>query len=370
VRWAVVLAVGAAFASVIATARPSFADAAPPFVPGDPVGVPWGPVSKVFIAHEDLSMDLSSLNPSDGTTNPRATVVATYTLRNDGAAKGIDLVFITASQTVRGVQVDLDGSPVTATVGPLGRVPPSWMPPAGTPDPQGGADLPYEVDRAAGLTFHIDLGAGTHTMTTSYQAVPGRNSGDAAENEPVWWQLAFVLSPARQWEGFGDLSLQVRVPHSWSAAVRPSLSRTGDTLSGHFDGIPADSIAVTTRMPLPPDYRGITWRDGLVALVILCLIAGIAGARLLPWPYGLLFLLAAPDFGLALAIAVGFEEGLRAASLPAAQQSWFGSRSVGIMSALQAPFAFVAGSALGLFALSVGITAGAIWRWRRRRTAG
>ena len=363
------MAVGVVFTSVILSARPTFADAAPPFVPGDPVGVPWGSVRDVFIAHEDLTMDLSHLNASDATTRPLATVAAAYTLRNDGAATGIDLVFVTASRTVESVEVLLDGTPVAANVGPLGTVPASWLPPPSTPNPQGGPDLPYQIDSAAGMTFHIDLGAGIHTMTTRYQAAPEKQSANGADNQPIWWQLAFVLSPARQWEGFGDLSLTVHVPGGWSAAVRPALARTGDVLSGHFNGIPSDSIAVTTRMPVPPDFRTMTWQMGSLAVLVLSVIVGIAGARLVPWPYSLLIVLASPAFGLALAIALGWEEGLRAASIPPAQQSWFGSKGNGITSLVQAPAAFVAGAALALFCLSAGVGIGAAWRAQSRRRA-
>ena len=232
------LAVAAAFAGMILTAAPALADAAAPWAPGDPVGVPTGAVQDVLIEHEDLFMDLSGLNPSNPSDRPITAVLATYTLRNDGVAKGIDLVFVTASREVRRVEVALDGMAIPATVGPLGPVPASWKPPRDTPDPRGGPDLPYAVNIVAGLAFHIELGAGRHTMMTRYQAGPAVNSGDWSNAEPVRWQLAFVLAPARQWNGFGDLDVSVRVPSGWKAATRPALSRKGDVLSGHFDGIP------------------------------------------------------------------------------------------------------------------------------------
>jgi hypothetical protein len=350
---------------MILTAGPALADAASPWSPGDPVGVPSGAVQDVFIEHEDLSMDLSGLNASSPNGRPMATIGATYTLRNDGVAKGIDLIFITASRDVRSVEVVLDGAAIPAKVGPLGPVPPSWMPPRGMPNLRGGPDLPYNVTNAAGLAFHIDLGAGRHTMRTRYQARPTVLSGNRDYNEPVSWQLAFVLSPARQWKGFGDLDISVIVPPGWLVAVRPSLSRSGDVLSGHFDGIPADAIGVATEMRVlvPPDWRLIAWNWGLVGVLILSAIIGCVGARLIRWPLALVLFAAAPVFAFALAIAVGFGDNFRSADIPPAQQSWAGTKFTGLESLFVVVAAFVAGFALYLFGASVGIAIGTAWRY-------
>lgn len=352
------LAVAAACAATVLTAGPALADAAPPFRPGDPVGVPSGAVQDVFIEHEDLSLDLTGLNPSNPNDQPMTAILATYALRNDGVAKGIDLVFVTASRDVRGVEVVLDGVAIPAKVGPLGPVPESWMPPYGTPNPRGGPDWPYIVNPVAGLAFHIDLGSGRHTMMTRYQARPMANSGNALDAEPVWWQLAFVLSPARQWKGFGDLDVEVRVPSGWEVAVRPSLSRRGDVVTGHFDGIPADSIGVTARMPQPPDWRGIAWNRGLVGVILLSVAIGLVGALLIRWPLTFALFGAEPIFPLLLAVVVNYGEYLRSASIPYAQLSWFGSKGVPISSFVQVPAAVVVGFVVGLIGLSVGIAIG------------
>jgi hypothetical protein len=356
------LAAAAACAATILTAGPALADAAPPYTPGDPVGVPSGAVQDVFIEHEDLSMDLSGLNPSNPHDRPIATILATYTLRNDGASKGIDLVFVTATREVRGVEVVLDGTAIAAQVGPLGPVPASWKGPRGTPDPEGGPDLYYPLNGAAGLAFHVELGAGRHTMGARYQARPTVNSGEALHAEPVRWQLAFVLSPARQWKGFGDLDVSVRVPSGWLAAVRPSLSRRGDVLTGHFDGIPADSVDLTAHMPQPPDYRGIAWDRGQLGVIVLSVIIGLVGAMLVRWPFQFAVFGATPIFPLFLAIVVNYGEYLRNTSIPYAQLSWFGVRGVPISSFVQVPYAVVIGFLLGLLGLTVGIAIGGAGR--------
>jgi hypothetical protein len=361
-------AVAAASAATFLTAVPALADAAPSWSPGDPVGVPSGAVQDVFIEHEDLSMDLVGLNPSNANyqqgsgSRPSAAILAAYTLRNDGAAKGIDLVFITASREVSKVGVVFDGATIPAKVGPARPVPPSWKPPTGTPNPGGGPDLPYATGGSAGLAFHIELGAGRHTMATRYQAAPSVRSGNAEDAQPVWWQTAFVLSPARQWKGFGDLDVSVRVPSGWQAAVRPNLNRRGDVLSGHFEGIPADSIGVTARMQVPPDWRTIAWIWGMVAILFLSTVTGCVGARLIRWPVSLMLFTTSLAFPIALAIAVSYADYLRSAIISDAQHSWVGSRAAGITSLVQGPAAFVAGLVIGLIGLSLGIAIGGAWR--------
>ncbi len=205
-------------------------------------------------------------------------------------------------------------------------------------------------------------------MTTRYRAFPTKNSGNAEDAAPVWWQLAFVLSPARQWKGFGELDLTVTVPSGWQAAVRPNLTRRGDVLTGHFSGIPGDSIGLTTRMPLPPDWRTMAWDWGMLGVLILSALLGCIGARLIPWPASIAMLGAAPLFAVSLAIVVGYGEGLRSASVPVAQQSWFGARGVGLASLVQVPAALVAGLFIGLLGLALGIVAGVAWRGTARRS--
>lgn len=357
------LAVAAACATAVVLAPvPALADAASPWRPGDPVGVPSGAVQDVYIEHEDLSMDLSGLNISNANDNAMASILATYTLRNDGSAKGIDLVFVTASSSVRGVEVVVDGVATPATVGPLGTVPPSWNPPSVTPDPQGGSDLPYRVNDVAGLAFHIELGAGRHTMMTRYQAGAMVNSGLATDADPVSWSIAFVLSPARQWKGFGDLDVSVRVPSGWPAAARPSLTRQGDLLTGHFSGIPADSVGVSTRMQKPPDWRLVAWNSGLLGVLLLSAIIGLIGARLIRWPSMLALFGAAPICAIALAVAVGYGDFLRSSAIPPAQQSWAGGKGVGIEWLAVIVAALAVGFLLCVVGLCLGIGVGVVWR--------
>ena len=347
------LPAAAAAAAMVLIPTAGLADAAPPWQPGDTAGTPSGAVKDVFIEHEDLSMDLSHVAGS----NPQgADVVASYALRNDGPARGIDLVFVTASYGVTSYEVTLDGRRVSASPGPLGSVPRSWQPPAGTPSlGPGGPDLRYDVGPPAAILFHIALAQGSHDLLTRYRASPAKYSGDATVGEPVYWQLAFVLSPARQWEGFGDLDVKVTVPSGWPAATRPDLTRQGNTLTGHFVGIPSDAIAITTQMPLPAEWTRTGWIAGFSLLVPLSLLAGFLLVRTIGWRGAVVGLLAfVPALAALFAIGVVIATNSRSFAVPSAQASWWGGRGVIFLQAWELIVGMCAGLLAGAVAVLVG----------------
>jgi hypothetical protein len=90
----------------------------------------------------------------------------------------------------------------------------------------------------------------------------------------VLYQFAYVLAPARSWSGFAGLDVTVQLPTGWDVGVTPALSRTGDTLHGVFDNVPADAIALSVQAP-----RG--WYDearlASLALVVFVVIGGGLG---------------------------------------------------------------------------------------------
>ena len=250
--------------------------------------------------------------------------------------------------------------PVAATLGPLGPVPASWMPPAGTPALQAGPDVPYGVDRPAGLTFQVFLIYGRHTLNARYRAVP-----TAVQRRPLLLRAALLAAwrscsrPHDGGEGFGDIAVTVRVPPGWPAAVRPALVRTGDALTGHFDGIPADAIGVTTRMPLPPDWTQVGWVVSVSVVVIVGLIAvgcsavGAAGRRFWAWHY---------CWSVSPRSSSPFLEQMRSDSVPPGQMSWWGAKGVGFAAIAHTLVAFVVGLILSQVALAAGATTSAAGR--------
>ena len=350
-RLALLLAAAYGSAAVaLLSAVPAAADAAPPYTPGDPVGVPSGPVKDVFIEHEDLSMDLTGVAgsiPAGSSDDRTVLVVARYTLRNDGPARGVDLVFVTSSLAVPRSNVLFDHSPVASAAGPLGSVPPSWMPPHGTPSLDGGPDLDYYVGQPVAITFHVEMSAGRHTMETQYSAVPAQESGYSV---PRAWQLAFVLSPARQWGGFGDLNLSVKVPSGWDATVRPGLRRAGNVLSGHFTGIPSDAIAITTRMPNPIDLTSAGWVVGSVLVLASAVAIGwFLGSRI-----GWFTLLLSPLFAIALAVVVAMGASYHNALIPYDQASWSEAKGNALGVVIDVVLALFAGFVIGAIGLAAG----------------
>ena len=71
----------------------------------------------------------------------------------------------------------------------------------------------------------------------------------SADGPVRYWQLGYVLSPARQWASFGTLDVSVQLPSGWSFASSPGLARSGDEARGSFQGVPADSLGMTAQFP-------------------------------------------------------------------------------------------------------------------------
>lgn len=354
-------AISLAVVLIVVATGAALADAAPPWRPGDPVGSPSGPVKDVYIEHEDLTMDLSGIA---GDNPQKALVVAGYRLRNDGAPRSIDLVFVTASSDISAVQVTLDGTDVPAAKSTLGPAPKTWQAPATTPGIGGSSDLTYQVNLAATITFRVDLGAGEHQLGSRYSAMPSQYSGEATAYEPVYWQLAFVLAPARQWEGFGDLAVRAKVPAGWRAASRPDLTRTGDTMTGHFAGIPADSIALTTQMPGVGDPVGTILKIGLVAVAVIALCLGLVIGGWVGWRTVVATLLViAPTLAGLLGFATFVATGR--GWIPTAQQSWWGGKGF----VLLGPWNAIKGLSLGLLVGQLALVFGLLVGWSGRRLA-
>jgi hypothetical protein len=231
---------------------------------GATAGEPAGGLRDVTIEHETLRMDLRPLAHA----NP-AMVEAVYRVRNDGPARGLDLLFV-ANGLARGkTTVEIDGHAVSATPRAAGTLPASWRAPSATPDPAGATGtLPYEPRGEGTLAFRVSLPAGRHEIRVRYPA--DATAYQRNELTPVW-QLGYVLAPARDWAGFGTLDVRVDVPRGWAARSSVPLRREGGALTGSFRGVPADAIALAVQKPEPsagPWY--LLWFVLATALLALC----------------------------------------------------------------------------------------------------
>jgi hypothetical protein len=239
------------------------ANMGPPWIGGRVVAEPDG-MKGVRVLHEALVIDL---RPVAG--GQFAHVEATYRFRNDGPARQLELLFATGANEIAGFAVTLDGAPVPSAPRDVGELPKSWQPPLHTPSfdqhkldygPKlGGSDLKT-------IGFVLAVSPGEHTVRVSYRAPASKNM----YGYPVaYQQFAYVLAPAKSWEAFGKLDVTVHVPEGWAAATEPALTRAGDTLSGTFDGIPADALALTLQAPVGGAY-GVTQVVLWVIFALLC----------------------------------------------------------------------------------------------------
>ena len=161
----------------------------------------------------------------------------------------------------------LDGQPIAAQPVMSVTLPAEWMPPATTPGLDG-ADLlyldppsrlvaavtavpwhhyPSSVARFLTSTyaFTVTIPTSESTLAVHYRAEPQQYQSGGYFSDLNSYQFAYVLAPARAWDGFGGLDVTVRLPNCWRAASRPGLTRIGDELRGKFDAIPADALALT-----------------------------------------------------------------------------------------------------------------------------
>lgn len=257
--------------AMLATTSQSWANMANPYQEGDQVGEPTGELRSVAIEHESLVMNLVPL-ANDGP----AKVSATYDVRNDGTQRTLKLLFVAtalASDQGTGTGVWLDGQPVTSQVRAT-RLPASWQPPKTTPGVGSNPDLSYYAGNGIqhGIIFSLTLPSGRHQIRVDYIA---RASAVSTQESPVrYWQLGYVLSPARNWESFGKLDIQVNVPPAWTLVSTIPLTRTVDAFKGTFDGIPADTLALTAQAPVPAqpfsfDFTPFAFVIGMVLAIAL-----------------------------------------------------------------------------------------------------
>jgi hypothetical protein len=238
----------------------ALANTAAPWRSGQSLGEPAG-LKSVRIDRETLTLDLRGL--ADG--GP-ALIEATYHVYNTGAALTTDLVFIVGSQLGEGSGVWLDGQEVPHERDAPHEKPSSWLPPRTTPGIDGGKPLHYSASGKA-LAFKVTLPTGAHQLRVKYDAKASSYSGSSPS---LYWQLGYVLAPARDWGGFSDLQVKVVLPTGWSATSEPPLDRAGDELVGTFQGIPADALALTVQAPprTPAWLLSIlSWTCALLALV-------------------------------------------------------------------------------------------------------
>jgi hypothetical protein len=265
---------------LLVSSRAIRANMADPLERGALVGEPSPMLDSIGIEHEELTIDLRPL-----AAKGPARIEAVYRIRNDGAERRLDLLFVASALTADSTnrfEVLLDNRPVKAMVRDSSSLPERWQSPKSTPafdgennyNDQGVAEgLRYETyrDDSSTISFTLLCPPGLHTIRVAYHAMPTSNSHHPPVRE---WQLGYVLAPARRWREFGGLNAKVILPEGWEGRTAPEMSRIEDTLVGRWDDLPADAISITARKQ-PPSYL---WLANplpsilAVALAITCCI--------------------------------------------------------------------------------------------------
>ncbi|MGI8607860.1 MAG: hypothetical protein ACR2MY_01325 [Candidatus Dormibacteria bacterium] len=274
-----VVATVAVVAITTMPAAPALANMANPLQAGDQVGEPSTALHSVAVEREDLVLDLRGLGqpPVGNSTHRLVQVRAGYGLRNTGPSTTQDLVFVAPGLQAAGASVALDGVEVPAVAGVFTDLPSTWRAPTSTPAVGSGETLSYQARAGSVLRFTLALAPGQHRVAVRYAAQPTTHDGEDAARS---WQVGYVLAPARQWASFSGLHVTVQVPPGWLVATNPSLRRAGDTLTGTFDSVPADSLGITTQFPTPVPAPNFTL-PVLVGGLALGAVAGwLAGAWL------------------------------------------------------------------------------------------
>ncbi|MFN8424271.1 MAG: hypothetical protein U0470_13145 [Anaerolineae bacterium] len=280
-------------AALIAAAPcPAAANAGVPSYGGVPVGEVGG-LDGVRIVSETLAIDLrpvdvvgspflsgttTAMFGSRGSTflGASARVTATYQVANSGMARAADLRFAHGADRVTDFVVAVDGRRIDGAAVEE-NVPEDWRAPRYTPGPDGPESFLYvdeNGDNGSGVAtprpwaFRATLPAGPSTLTVTHRA----DAGVYLAAPLIVRQFAYILAPARTWDGFGTLDVVVDVPAGWLAWSAPALERRGDRLVGRFEGVPADALALSVQPAQSAARVAARWLS--LALLALTVLAG------------------------------------------------------------------------------------------------
>lgn len=263
------LACMALVGTLVTSEQKSRANAGPSSTPAIIVAEPHG-LRGVRIVQETLSIDL---RPT--ATGEPVEVEASYQLHNAGPSRRLELLFAFGSVQHSAHEILYDEQPVQGQVAKE-EMPTAWLPPRvtpGLPGLKGGEDLRFGPAWRSvhPLAFSIDLRPGSSCLKVRYREDPQVTYARPS----MYRQFAYILAPARSWDGFGKLDVTVRVPQAWSVACSPPMPRQGEVLQATFTEIPSDALTLTLRPPIPAGYASVR-NAGWVGLALAALL-GLAG---------------------------------------------------------------------------------------------
>jgi hypothetical protein len=230
-----------------------WANLAAPSQGGQSLTEPNG-IKNVDIIKEDLTIDFTQLADENIIWSDREiNVEAIYEIDNPSEIKNLELVFVIVSES-KNFQFYLNDKEINSQ--PIDNKEfadrQSWKKPSNTPYEN--KEIMYNPANHTlkSAKFTLNLPKGKHTLRAKYKAKPTVHK-DVGMTKG--WQFAYSLAPARDWKSFGELNLNIKIPNGWKFFSNLKLEQTGDNLSGKFNEIPADFLAVTTQMPRPINYN-------------------------------------------------------------------------------------------------------------------
>ena len=225
------------------------------------MGEPSSDLAGLAVRKESLVLDLRPLGQlKSKQERAYALVEARYDIERKGPSKTVDLVFIAPAQEGK-AEVWLDDQAVPFRAEKTTAIPTAWSPPKTTPRAGGGDPLAFEPSKPQeSLRFSLQFRPGPHQVRVKYDLRPNA----VCSRSPLrFWQLAYVLAPARQWASFGTLEATVLAPPDWKVATSLPMEATPEGWKGHWQGIPADSLALSAQAPVPTQWPLI---PGMAAL--------------------------------------------------------------------------------------------------------
>jgi hypothetical protein len=230
---------------------------APGWVEGDRAATPLTTLAPAEILRETLRFDLTPLN-----TGQLGLVSATYQVRNPNPAIAADFLFI--SPGISSGTVTVNQTPVTAQPVLADDVALKFRDAL-----KRCSKFLATTAKSTYLQFRASLPQGEFPIQVDYQVRPSIYDGFTAYRQ---YQVLYALAPAKDWQRFGSLDVSIKLPPGWQGSTNPAMTQSGDTLSGSFQGIPADLLTIDLQ---PSDGKAVEQRYNIL------LIAGLAIAFLL-----------------------------------------------------------------------------------------
>jgi len=333
---------------VLLTTSLAVANMAAPWREGEAVGEPDVRLQGVVVQSELLIFDLRPLSQ-----NSEVEVEALYQIQCD-QQRSLPLVFVAPGLAGK-ASVELDQKVLESKVSESEPLPAAWKLPDKTPRPDGGEPLPFQSRKPKQcLLYTAELSPGQHQIKVHYTLTPSAICKSPSTFR--FWQLGYVLAPARRWDGFANLEVRVLTPPHWKMASSLPLQETSpDHYQGKWASIPDDWLTLSAQAPNPPNLDWIHPVLGGTAAVACCLLGILSGRFLAKNQRGWLWAVPIAAMG-GLASGVGFF--LAAIDIldrlaPARQISWSYSYGYGISTLFLTMAVAVGGGLLNLLATLV-----------------